>query len=109
MLKATYDLNDIELYAVKNDLRLLPLKHSAYMELIALVKKTHGPLCNEQRGKQPKFNWNEGKTSYTFFDTFELEWLKIIGQHLQRLTPQKYYILMQLVVEALCIVKDNEF
>lgn len=63
MLKATYD----ELLP-QSDIRLIPIKSQIYHEYLGLVKKAHGPLYEETQLTSKRFNWNEGRTSYTMFD-----------------------------------------
>jgi hypothetical protein len=48
-------------------------------------------------------------TSYTMFDTFELDWLNLISIKTQGLTAQKYFVIMELVVEAICILNQGEW
>ena len=87
MLKVTYEKSDIERHAINNDLRLLPIKNSIYYELMQLVHKVHGNLqLLRQSQISTKFNWNQGMTSYTLFDTFEIDWLNIMGKNLNKLT-----------------------
>ena len=66
----------------------------------------YGPLYVEDIQKV-KFNWNEGKTSFTFFETFEHEWLKLLGQYMSIFTVEKYAIILQIVYDALTF--QNEF
>ena len=101
MLKATYANSELEKFQTKSDLRLLPIKTHFYSQYLDKIKKVHGLL---QYPVQPK---PKKPRDFFLFTDFEHDWITIVGKYLRQLTPPKYLVVMQLVCENLCVIREH--